>query len=53
MKTRVFQSLTKHEIIKQNESLERQSEQRRIERLQQVLMKKMSQTTPAAASQAA
>lgn len=49
MKTRVLQSLTKHETLKQSESLERQSEQRRIERLLQVLARKMRQrNTPVA-----
>jgi hypothetical protein len=43
MQNRLLQSLAKHETLKQNESLERQLEERRIERLQQVLARKMSQ----------
>jgi hypothetical protein len=45
MKIRVIRPFTKHEIAKQNEALERQLEQKRIERLQLRLAAKLTQVS--------
>jgi hypothetical protein len=53
MKIRVLQPFTKQEIARQHEALERQLEQKRVQRLQRRLAAKLAQRSPVPAPRAA